>query len=87
VVTRLEDEEREELFNNMNKMERSRIINLAEKHCAQMMDLIYRYCTAQFKSSFIAVSILVTPKAYNLVSHQDHTLSQNLQVQKKQFIL
>jgi hypothetical protein len=46
VVTRLEEEEREELFNNMNKMERSRIINLAEKHCAQMMDLIYRYtCT------------------------------------------
>jgi hypothetical protein len=43
VVTRLEEEEREELFNNMNKMERSRIINLAEKHCAQMMDLIYRY--------------------------------------------
>jgi hypothetical protein len=46
VVTRLEEEEREELFNNMNKMERSRIINLAEKHCAQMMDLIYRYITS-----------------------------------------
>ncbi len=42
-MTRLEEAEREELFNNMNKMERSRIINLAEKHCAQMMDLIYRY--------------------------------------------
>jgi hypothetical protein len=39
----MQEEEREELFNNMNKMERSRIINLADKHCAQMMELIYRY--------------------------------------------
>ena len=39
----MEETEREELFERMNKYERSRIINLAEKHCAQMMDLIHRY--------------------------------------------
>ena len=41
----MEETEREELFERMNKYERSRIINLAEKHCAQMMDLIHRYCS------------------------------------------
>lgn len=39
----MEETEREELFERTSKMERSRIINLAEKHCAQMMDLIHRY--------------------------------------------
>ena len=38
----MEETERDELFERMNKMERSRMINLAEKHCAQMMDLIHR---------------------------------------------
>jgi len=42
IVATMEETEREELFERMNKMERSRIINLAEKHCAQMMDLIHR---------------------------------------------
>jgi len=42
VVANMEETEREELFERMNKMERSRIINLAEKHCSQMMDLIHR---------------------------------------------
>ena len=43
VVATMEEEEREELFERMNKMERSRMINLAEKHCTQMMDLIHRW--------------------------------------------
>ena len=42
VVANMEDSERDELFERMNKMERSRIINLADKHCTQMMDLIHR---------------------------------------------
>ena len=42
VVGGMGEEEREELFDQMNKMERSRIINLADKHCAQMLDLIHR---------------------------------------------
>ena len=42
-MANMEETEREELFERMNKYERSRIINLAEKHCAQMMDLIHRY--------------------------------------------
>ena len=42
VVANMEDNERDELFERMNKMERSRIINLADKHCTQMMDLIHR---------------------------------------------
>ncbi|XP_023319784.1 hillarin isoform X2 [Eurytemora carolleeae] len=41
-INNMGEEEREELFINMNKMERSRIINLTEKHCDQMMDLIHR---------------------------------------------
>jgi len=59
-VTRLEEEEREELFNNMNKMERSRIINLAEKHCAQMMDLIYRYEENSFYAFFSHITLQAT---------------------------
>lgn len=43
IVLTMEETEREELFERTSKMERSRIINLAEKHCAQMMDLIHRY--------------------------------------------
>ena len=43
IVLTMEETEREELFELTSKMERSRIINLAEKHCAQMMDLIHRY--------------------------------------------
>ena len=43
VVGSMEEEERERLFDKMNKMERSRIINLADKHCAQMLDLIHRW--------------------------------------------
>ena len=42
VVASMEENEREEIFDRTNKMERSRIINLAEKHCAQIMDLIHR---------------------------------------------
>jgi len=42
VVYDMEDGERDELFDRMNKMERSRIINMADKHCTQMMDLIHR---------------------------------------------
>ena len=42
VVGGMGEEERDELFDQMNKMERSRIINLADKHCAQMLDLIHR---------------------------------------------
>ena len=42
IVLTMEETEREELFERTSKMERSRIINLAEKHCAQMMDLIHR---------------------------------------------
>ena len=42
VVATMEENEREEIFDRTNKMERSRIINLAEKHCSQIMDLIHR---------------------------------------------
>ena len=42
VVASMEEGERDELFDHMNKMERSRIINLADKHCGQMLDLIHR---------------------------------------------
>ena len=38
----MEEKEREELFTQMNLMERSRIINLADKHSKQMLDLIHR---------------------------------------------
>jgi len=41
-VMHMEEEEREELFALMNKKERSRMINMVEKHSQQMMDLIYR---------------------------------------------
>ena len=43
VVASMSEGEREELFERMNKMERSRIINLAERHCQAMMDLIHRW--------------------------------------------
>eukprot|EP00090_Calanus_glacialis_P005526 TRINITY_DN14284_c0_g1_i2.p1 TRINITY_DN14284_c0_g1~~TRINITY_DN14284_c0_g1_i2.p1 ORF type:complete len:1081 (-),score=244.64 TRINITY_DN14284_c0_g1_i2:1211-4453(-) len=42
IVANMEENDREELFERMNKMERSRIINLADKHCTQIMDLIHR---------------------------------------------
>lgn len=41
-VAHMEEKEREELFTQMNLMERSRIINLADKHSKQMLDLIHR---------------------------------------------
>ena len=53
----MEETEREELFERMNKMERSRIINLAEKHCAQMMDLIHRYSHASRELPIIQLAI------------------------------
>lgn len=53
----MEETEREELFERMNKMERSRIINLAEKHCAQMMDLIHRYSHASRELAIIQLAI------------------------------
>ena len=42
VVADLEENEREELFTKMNLDERSRVINLANKHTSQMLDLIHR---------------------------------------------
>ena len=42
VVADLEENEREELFTKMNLDERSRVINLANKHTTQMLDLIHR---------------------------------------------
>ena len=41
-MANMEENDREELFEKTNKMERSRIINLADKHCSQIMDLIHR---------------------------------------------
>ena len=56
-MANMEETEREELFERMNKYERSRIINLAEKHCAQMMDLIHRYLV--LPNSGLSISSLV----------------------------
>jgi len=42
VVANLEENDRIVLEERMNKMERSRIINLADKHCSQILDLIHR---------------------------------------------
>ena len=63
-MANMEETEREELFERMNKYERSRIINLAEKHCGQMMDLIHRY--------YISTSIyyIITCRTSGLLYHQ-----------------
>ena len=41
-VMLMDDEERQVLFEDLNRKERSRMINLVDKHCNQMMDLIHR---------------------------------------------
>ena len=46
----MEEEEREVYLNQLTAEERSKNIKLTEKHCRQMMDLIYKKKMEYFKS-------------------------------------
>ena len=46
----MEEEEREVYLNQLTAEERSKNIKLTEKHCRQMMDLIYKKKMDYFKS-------------------------------------
>ena len=49
-ITQMEEEEREVYLNQLTAEERSKNIKLTEKHCRQMMDLIYKKKMEYFKS-------------------------------------
>ena len=49
-ITQMEEEEREVYCNQLTAEERSKNIKLTEKHCRQMMDLIYKKKMDYFKS-------------------------------------
>ena len=49
-ITPMEEEEREVYLNQLTAEERSKNIKLTEKHCRQMMDLIYKKKMEYFKS-------------------------------------
>jgi len=42
ILMEIEEEERNSILHQLNLTERSKIINLSERHCTQMMDLIHR---------------------------------------------
>lgn len=46
----MDEEEREVYLFQLNRDERSKVIKLTEKHCKQMMDMIYRKKMAYFES-------------------------------------
>ena len=42
ILMEIEEEERNSILHQLNLTERSKIINLSERYCTQMMDLIHR---------------------------------------------
>ena len=56
----MEEEEREVYLNQLTAEERSKNIKLTEKHCRQMMDLIYKKKMDYFKSGTYYLVLIPT---------------------------
>ena len=56
----MEEEEREVYLNQLTAEERSKNIKLTEKHCRQMMDLIYKKKMDYFKSGMYYLVLIPT---------------------------